>query len=285
MTQALNSLIEARCGRHVRAIQPLGGGCVGEVYRADLADGLSVALKVDRGNNPRLHIEGGMLRFLAANSALPVPQVIHCDPDLLIMEFLPGGSRFNAAAEEDAARHLASLHKCEAARHGLENDTLIGGLHQPNGQCDAWIEFFRDRRLLYMAGEARKSRNMDGAFYKRVAALAENLDRFLDEPARPALLHGDVWTSNVLAEDGRITGFIDPAVYYGHPEIELAFITLFSTFSARFFQAYGTIRPLAPGFFEVRRDIYNLYPLLVHTCLFGSSYLSGIDTTLRRHGY
>ncbi len=80
-------------------------------------------------------------------------------------------------------------------------------------------------------------------------------------------------------------GFVDPAIYYAHPEIELAFTTLFGTFERPFFDRYHELRPIAPGFFEERRDIYNLYPLLVHVRLFGGSYVSSVERTLRQFGY
>lgn len=101
-------------------------------------------------------------------------------------------------------------------------------------------------------------------------------------PPFPSLLHGDLWTGNVLVRDGRVAGLVDPPICRGHREIELAFATLFGTFGSDFFDAYASTLPLAPGFHEERRDIYNLYPRLVHVRLFGSGYLAGIDATLRR---
>ena len=94
-----------------------------------------------------------------------------------------------------------------------------------------------------------------------------------------------MWGGNVLVREGRIAGFVDPAIYYADAEIELAFSTLFSTFGEPFFARYGEIRPMRPGFFEQRRDIYNLYPLLVHTRLFGGHYAGAVKRTLKRFGY
>ena len=118
----------------------------------------------------------------------------------------------------------------------------------------------------------------------RIERLAERIDEHLIEPAFSSLLHGDLWTGNVLVRGDRIAGFVDPAIYCGHPEIELAFATLFGTFGEAFFDAYEDLMKLEPGFHEVRRDIYNLYPRLVHVRLFGSGYLAGIDATLGRLG-
>ena len=115
--------------------------------------------------------------------------------------------------------------------------------------------------------------------------LADSVGRWLEEPAQPSLVHGDMWGGNVLAANGRITGFIDPAIYFADAEVELAFSTLFGTCGDDFFSRYGEHRPIAPGFFEERRDLYNLYPLLVHVRLFGGSYVGSVSGILNKFGF
>ena len=102
--------------------------------------------------------------------------------------------------------------------------------------------------------------------------------------SRPALIHGDMWGGNILCRDGRVAAFIDPAIYHAEPEIELAFATLFATFGTPFFERYRDIRPIAPGFFEERPALYNLYPLLVHVRLFGGHYVASVEATLSQLG-
>jgi fructosamine-3-kinase len=269
----------------VTDIAPLGGGCIGQVYRVHLADGRRLVVKADDGPEPRLDLEGYMLRYLAGQSQLPVPAVWHSSPNLLLMDFLPGDSHFSAGAQRNAAELLAALHEVTSPHYGLERDTLIGGLHQPNPPTGSWLTFFREQRLQYIGRVAVESGRLPPALWQRVERFADNLDRWLLEPERPSLLHGDVWTTNVLSQGERITGFLDPAIYYGHPEIELAFTTLFGTFGQPFFDHYQTLRPLRPGFFEERRDIYNLYPLLVHVRLFGGGYVGSVERILARFGY
>jgi len=106
----------------------------------------------------------------------------------------------------------------------------------------------------------------------------------LEAPSQPALIHGDCWSGNVLVKTGRIAGFIDPAIHWAHPEIELAFGTLFGPLGEAFFARYRDMAPLAPGFFEARRDLYNLYPLLVHVQLFGGGYVNSVAQTLEKFG-
>lgn len=285
MPSKLHKIIESVVGKPPQIIVPLSGGCVAEVYKVRFADKSTAVAKVDHSHPTRLITEGAMLNYLAKHSRLPVPAVMHCSQDVLLIEFLEGDSHFPDSSQQHAAELLADLHSINSDNFGFESDTLIGGLHQPNRKTRSWLEFFRDQRLLHMAGEAVNAGRMPATMLTRMEKFCEKLSIWLEEPKQPSLLHGDVWTTNVLAKGERITGFIDPAIYYGHPEIELAFTTLFGTFGTAFFQRYNEIRPVQSGFMEERKDIYNLYPLLVHVRLFGGSYLQSVDKTLNRLGY
>jgi len=282
--RTLESRIEAALGVTPRRIGPLSGGCIGDVYAVDFDANKRVVVKHDSSADAKLDVEAFMLRYLAEHSNLPVPAVRFAASDLLIMEFIDGESLFSAKAEEHAADLLAALHECRANEYGLDRDTLIGGLYQPNTKTSSWVTFFRDHRIMHMARLAHDERRIDTTMLGRIESFAGRFEELLADPPYPSLLHGDVWTTNVLALDGRITGFIDPAIYYGHPEIELAFTTLFGTFGDTFFKRYHERRPIADGFFDTRRDIYNCYPLLVHVRLFGSGYVSGINKVLMHYG-
>lgn len=278
----LKERIAVVTGGEVLRLVALNGGCIGEVWRADLANGRQLAVKHARSGAGTLDIEGEMLDYLASHSSLPVPAVLHNAPDLLVMEFLPGESHFNDAAQRHAAELIADLHSQSAPQFGFRRDTLIGGLPQPNPWTDSWMEFFGEQRLRHMAKEAEKAGRLPSGTRRKVERLVDKLDKYLDEPEAPSLVHGDVWTTNVLALGGRVTGFLDPAIYYGDPEIELAFTTLFGTFGSSFFERYQELRPIAPGFFELRRDLYNLYPLLVHAHLFGGGYADSVERIVSR---
>ncbi len=279
---ALEDRIEAIVGVRPKSLRPLSGGCVGDVRRVDLENGERLVVKTaDSGSG--LEIEGFMLDYLDAHE-LPVPGVVHADDTLLIMEYVETAGGITESAQCHAAELLADLHDRTAPRFGFERDTLIGGLHQPNPETERWTDFFRDHRLLYMGREALSAGRLPARLMTRLETFCGKLDRWIEEPHQPSLLHGDLWTGNVLCRDGQIAAFIDPAVYYGHDEIELAFTTLFGTFERPFFLRYQEMRGIAPGFFEERLDIYNLYPLLVHVRLFGGSYVGSVDQILSRFG-
>lgn len=285
MSPAILQEIEAALGLSAEAISPLSGGSVGEVYKAKLSDNRTVVVKVDHTGEQQLALEGFMLRYLADESHLPVPEVLFSKDGLLLLELLPGRSTFSPAAQRCAAELLADLHDISAPKFGFERDTLIGGLHQPNPWTGSWLEFFRDNRLVYMGNMALEAGRLPGEIFRRLMGFCENLGDWLEEPEHPSLIHGDAWAGNILAKDDEITGFLDPAIYFADPEIELAFTSLFGTFGDPFFQRYHEIKTIKPGFMDTRRHIYNLYPLLVHVRLFGGSYVSSVDQTLHRFGY
>lgn len=257
---------------------------IGDVFRVILADGGMLVAKTARGGDSALDVEGRMLRYLREHSKFPIPEVLFSDENLLLMTYIENEGGITETVQEEAARVVAALHDVTADSFGLEFDTLIGSLHQPNPRYERWVDFFREQRLLYMADVAVRAGQLSIDLRHRIEAFAPRLDTLLQEPAQPALIHGDLWTGNVLALRGHLAGFVDPAIYYAHPEIELAFSTLFGTFSRPFFNVYQELRPLVPGFFEERRDIYNLYPLLVHVRLFGGGYAPQVSAILQRFG-
>ena len=276
--------VEVTLGERLKSARPMGGGCIGEVYKLELEDGTPLVAKVDREGESHLERESYMLRYLREKSDLPVPEVYHGYETLLLMEFIEGSSRFSKEAEHHAAELLAALHDISSATYGHERDTLIGSLNQPNPPMESWVEFFRDHRLLYMANVAQEAGRLPAEEMLRVERLSEKLDEIIEDPNPPALIHGDVWSANVLARADRITAFLDPALYYADPEIELAFISLFDSFGNAFLERYAEIRGIDNAFFETRRDLYNLYPLLVHTYYFGGGYLDSVRDILGRFG-
>ncbi len=275
-------------GSRVVEARPLavGFGLTGLVIT--LADGRRLAVKAGeakRGGESGLELEAFMLGELARLSELPVPRVHHAMRDLLVMDFIENdGGGISESVERHAGELIARLHATPRERFGYSRDTVIGPLRQPNPPSSLWVPFFRDHRLMLMAREAHREGSLPSPLFKRIERLAERIEDYLIEPPYPSLLHGDLWTGNVLVREGRIAGFVDPAVYCGHPEIELAFTTMFGTFGKAFFAAYEGLMPLEPGFHEIRASLYNLYPSLVHVRLFGSSYLPGIERTLARIG-
>ncbi len=291
MHAAIKDRVSVALGAPVTSIRPLTGGCVGDVREVRTQSGHRGVVKLASHASGTLAIEGRMLAYLAEHTRLPAPRVFLTEPDLLVMEYIENDGSAGGDVQRDAGEHLAALHAIRSdpsrdggTAFGFCEGTLIGGLPQANPWCGSWVEFYCEHRLRNMARQAHNAHQIDAGLLRRVEHFADSLDKFISEPGAPSLIHGDIWGGNVLTRAGRIAAFIDPAIYFAHAEIELAFITLFSTFGPDFFERYNELRPIAPGFFEQRKDIYNLFPLLVHARLFGSSYAAQVDRTLSRFG-
>jgi fructosamine-3-kinase len=276
---ALLDRLEQALGRRPQRVQSFSGAGHGAALWRVTLDGADLVAKTA---DARLISEGRGL-VLLARAGLPTPAVHHADDTLLVMDHVDNdGSALSEAGARAAAEMLAGLHDVTDASCGFDHDCMLGGLTQLNERMPTWTEFFRHKRLVHAAWLARRAGRIGDALFDRVERLAAGLEGRIEEPQRPALLHGDLWSGNVLTHRGEVAAFIDPAPYFGHPEIELAFTTLFGGFPKAFYQRYFTLRPTTPGYEARRRDIYLLYPLLVHAALFGAPYDASVARLLDR---
>ncbi|HYD18021.1 MAG TPA: fructosamine kinase family protein [Patescibacteria group bacterium] len=271
--------VERELKGRITTIAPLSAANNAQIYRIVLDNRRVMVAKVaERG----LDTEAYMLHYLKTRSRLPVPQVFYSNEHIIVMEFVETQYGLDDNGQKIAADILADLHSITADQYGFERDTLIGSLRQPNPQTSDWPKFFAEQRLLYMGREALKENKIDAKTMKALEKAAARAPDILKGCAGPALIHGDVWGGNILACRGRIAAFLDPAIYFADPEVELAFIRLFTTFGDPFFARYNELRPIRAGFFEQRSDYYNIYPLLVHTRLFGASYARKVQRLLEK---
>lgn len=226
----------------------------------------------------------GLRRLGRGKSNLRIPKVISTgepesgQPGYLLMEFIEEG---RGGDSYEFGRQLAILHQTEAEQFGLETDNYIGSLPQSNRHHENWIDFFVKERINPQIQMAVDSGKLNSGFFQNWERLSAKLDEIFP-PAKPSLLHGDLWGGNYLFNSEGKAVLIDPAVYYGHPEMDLSFTKMFGGFSPEFYSGYESESPLEPEFSE-RVPIYNLYPLLVHVNLFGGHYTSQFKSILKNY--
>lgn len=213
------------------------------------------------------------------NIDIRIPEVIHTgyidsiNTGYLVLEYIQTG-REDRHFFSRFGQQLAEMHHITNDHFGLDHDNYIGRLPQSNHWHEKWLDFFIEERINPQLKKAIDSRRLSNSLASQFEVLYSTLpDLFPNEPA--SLLHGDLWSGNFMCSDQQDIVLIDPAVYFGNREIELAFTKLFGGFDHKFYEAYEASNPLQPGFDE-RKDIYNLYPLLVHTNLFGGSYANSV---------
>jgi fructosamine-3-kinase len=279
-------LVEAR---------PVGGGCINNAIRLQSARDVYFLKWNPAPLTGMFTAEAHGLELLAATRTVRVPYVLAVSdpapdqPAFILQEWLePDGfaSRSQSMArlgEQLARMHQAQLGGYPADTFGLDRDNYLGSTPQPNGWETDWIVFFRERRLRHQMKLAESNGRLPVERRRRLERLIDRLDVWLGgRDIRPSLLHGDLWGGNVIPAPRGELALIDPAVYFGDREAELAYTELFGGFSDAFYSAYKAVWPLDGGYSE-RRDLYNLYHLLNHLNLFGESYGPEVDAILRRY--
>ncbi|MGQ0589307.1 MAG: fructosamine kinase family protein [Sphingosinicella sp.] len=261
--------VSALAGVPEEQLERLAGGDLSEVLLVPRPDGERVVAK--GGSSPG--VEAEMLRALAA-AGVPAPLVEGEFESVLLLRHVEHDGLFNARAWADIGARLAQLHANIGPSYGWVADYNLGTVHLDNREGQDWPTFWAEQRLISVA------RLLDRPLRARIEALARRLGDALPRSPPPALLHGDLWTGNILVRDGRLAALIDPACYHGDAEVDLAMITLFDAPPESFAGAYGA---LAPGW-EQRRTIYQLFPALVHLRLFGGSYSALVDRLLSSAG-
>lgn len=266
-------------GIGVRESRPLGGGDICEAFAVDLEDGRQLFVKTCAdGPEGMFEAEAFGLRFLGETNTVNVPQVVHACKDFLALELVQPGPRI-ANFEEQLGQQLAALHRYPTGFPGLERHNYIGSIPQDNSPADSWCEFYARRRLQPLVERAVNSGVAPARWTAKFEKLYEKLPQLL--PQEPmSRLHGDLWGGNLhVGPQGR-PYLVDPAVYVGHREVDLAMMRLFGGFGPAVFAAYEESYPLAPGAAE-RVPLYQLYPLLVHVNLFGAGYVGSVERTLK----
>jgi fructosamine-3-kinase len=224
------------------------------------------------------------LELLRKNTSLNIPEIIQWgrmeDTNYLLLEWVPSANP-SKKYWQNLAEGLAELHMATWEKFGLQSSNFISILPQNNSPTSLWASFYIENRLEPMMQRAYYHQLVDEVFMNKFRELYPRIEGLFPKE-KPALLHGDLWSGNVLVNGSGEATLIDPAVYFGHREMDIAFSKLFGGFEPSFYESYQEVFPLEPGF-EERKDLYNLYPLLVHLNLFGTGYLAGIKRTINRY--
>ncbi len=247
------------------SLERLAGGDLSLVLKVKRSDGRCSVAK----SGPAIAIEAAMLRAIAA-AGVPAPAVEAEHGDVLLVEHVDNDRAFSPATWRSIGGALRRLHGRTGEEYGWPDDYRIGSVALDNRPAADWPSFWVGQRLVATA------RLLDRPWRERVERLSQLVPPLLPSRPPPALLHGDLWSGNILVSEGALAALIDPACYYGHGEVDLAMLTLFDQPDPAFWEAYGEPEP---GW-QQRRPIYQLFPALVHLRLFGGAYAGLVDRLL-----
>jgi fructosamine-3-kinase len=259
--------------RKIKNITPLGGGCIASVLKIITDDNqIFVAKEYSAGKGNIIRNEANGLIELAKAEAIRIPKVIYFDEKTLITEYI-GSGRKSITFFEYFGRKFARMHRYTSDEYGFIENNFIGDNPQKNLPKSAdWCEFYFNNRLLYQIELTQKNGYLSDELKQNFSQLENKIDKILsDNGEKPSLLHGDLWGGNYLVDENGDPCLIDPAVYYGNREADLAMTKLFGGFSPEFYSAYNEEYPLPPGY-NYRENIYKLYHILNHLNLFGTGY-------------
>jgi fructosamine-3-kinase len=264
----------------------VSGGDINSAYYVR-SEYRSYFVKVNKNIPPRFfQSEAAGLELLGKTNAVKVPNVYYVMEaedgayGLLLLEWIEGEKTEQTAVLLGQA--VATLHQCYSQHFGLAEDNYIGWLPQKNGLYENWIDYFTECRLLPQIQLAQQKGRMPTSRRNKLEKLLVSLERWLPQKCHPSLLHGDLWGGNWIVGAKGIPYLIDPSVFYGHYEFEIAFTELFGGFPNQFYAAYNEIQPLSPEYKE-RKELYQLFYLLVHLNLFGETYGYSVDRILQKY--
>ncbi|MDX1332541.1 MAG: fructosamine kinase family protein [Robiginitalea sp.] len=270
--------LEGAFGLEIRKLHPVRGGDIAASYLLETPEG-SVFAKMLEGPKglEMLEAEKDGLTALSQAGTLGVPGVLGCTRtpagSCLLLEYIPAGPGSRASSRA-LGRGLAGLHQVSAPSFGWARPNFIGTLPQENKEASKWPVFYVQSRLAPQYELARSRQLLTVGEVPAIDRMEARVADLVPEVS-PSLLHGDLWSGNYLISAEGRPYLIDPAVYYGHAEVDLAMSLLFGGFSEEFYNAYFEINPKQPGF-DLRVKLYQLYYLLVHLNLFGRSYHASV---------
>ena len=223
------------------------------------------------------------LLFFSTLKSNYFPKIINYNDKFLIMSFIDNNGNQPNKTSDDLLNAIISIHSNKSEDYGFDFDTQIGGLRQINSKSLNWKDFYTDKRLYYIFDLINKNRPMDKEINAKIDLLIKKIDNFIPNNPTSSLLHGDLWEGNILFENKKFVGLIDPGSFYGHNELEVSYLRWFNPkfIDDNFLDKYNDHIKIDKYYLEYE-PIYQLYYSLLNVYLWDRSYIEDVRRLLKR---
>ena len=199
------------------------------------------------------------------------------------MSFIDNNSLKPRGISSSFLNEITTIHNNKSVFYGFDFDTQIGGLKQNNIKINNWVDFYKNYRLGYIYEIINASNKMDDSVNKKIESLLNNLEKYIPKNPKASLLHGDLWEGNILFKDKHLVGLIDPGSFYGHNELEIAYLRWFnpSFLGNNFLEKYSEIIKIDSEYLDYEA-IYQLYYSLLNVYLWDRNYIEDVKNLLEK---
>ena len=219
--------------------------------------------------------EGKSLKFLHEKFPKLFPKIYYIDKNLFVMQYIPNNKIKNNISEKDLAIKISKIHKNTNDKFGFEFDTPVGGFRQPCKFQKSWVDFFEKKRLFTIFNKINTTNPMPKQINIGIEKLLKKLKDLIPDNPQPSLIHGDLWSGNMLFNDGKLVGLVDPGIYYAPKEMEIAYLKWFNAISNNFYNYYSETISFDKDFFNYS-EVYELYYSLLNVYLWDRNYINDV---------
>jgi len=223
------------------------------------------------------------LIFLEKNNLNFFPKIKVKNKKYLIMEFIENNNKKPQLTKNDLLKAIIKIHSIKNNKYGFGFNTQIGGLKKINNFQNNWIDFFIEKRLFYIFNLINKKNLIEKDMSKRIEGLLNKIDLLIPSDPKPSLLHGDLWEGNILFDNENFVGFIDPGSFFGHNELEIAYLRWFNPkfIDSEFLEKYNNFINIDRNYLDYE-PVYQLYYSLLNVYLWNKSYIKDSNTLLKK---
>jgi len=233
-------------------------------------------------NYDSIFYEGKNLKYLNNQFPKLFPKVLYIKKNIIVMEFIENNNVKNNLSEKNFLKKIIEIHKIKNKFYGFKFDTPIGGLRQPSKFSSSWVEFYEKNRLGMIYELINLNSPMPRKINLGIENILKNLKNLIPANPKPSLIHGDLWEGNILYDNGKLVGLIDPSSYFAHNEMEISYLKWFNYISNEFYEEYSNIIKINKDFYKYS-EVYELYYALLNVHLWSRDYINNVAELVNKY--